>query len=93
MPFMYNQHGTPYRKVWWILVLSPTWNDQRQSCRFDINCDPQTTSHTPPIDLMFEIERETMNLGFQTSEIERWIVDDEAAADYEEDHWMNLRPY
>jgi hypothetical protein len=54
---------------------------------------PQTTSHAPPIDLMFEIERETMDLGFQTSEIERWIVDDEAAADYEEDHWMNLRPY
>lgn len=43
--------------------------------------------------LMHQIHRQTMDFGVRPSELEEWIVDDEGAADYEEDHWMNLRPY
>lgn len=43
--------------------------------------------------VLLEVKKQTLEFGIQPTEIEEWIVDDEAAADYEEDHWMNVRPY
>lgn len=43
--------------------------------------------------LMREIKHQTLGFGVDISELESWIVDNEDAADYEEDHWMNMRPY
>lgn len=43
--------------------------------------------------VMREVKRQTLGFGFEPTDIEEWIVDNEDAADYEEDHWMNMRPY
>lgn len=51
------------------------------------NCTPESDS------LMLQITRETLGFGVRPSELEEWVVDDKDAADYEDDHWMNTRPY
>lgn len=44
-------------------------------------------------DLLMQIERISLEFGVKASELESWIVDDPDAADYEPDHWHNIRPY
>lgn len=43
--------------------------------------------------LMLQIERQTLEFGVMPTELEKWIVDHPGAADWEEDHWLNSRPY
>jgi len=44
-------------------------------------------------DLLFAVKRRTMDFGIELTDLEQWYIDDPDAADYEEDHWMNVRPY
>lgn len=43
--------------------------------------------------VMLQIERQSLEFGVKATELESWIVDDPDAADYEDEHWMNVRPY
>ena len=78
-------HGTISDKG--MAMLQPPVVTQALSTPLPYRCSPE---HDP---LMLQIERQTLAMGIQISEVEKFIVDDEDAADYEEDHWLNTRPY